>query len=36
VPDEWTLLGAAIIACCGFYTVHLARMQFLARKAVAD
>jgi drug/metabolite transporter (DMT)-like permease len=34
-PDRWTLVGAAIIAASGFYTVHHARMQMRAREADA-
>jgi drug/metabolite transporter (DMT)-like permease len=26
-PSRWTLIGAVIIGCSGFYTVHEARMQ---------
>jgi drug/metabolite transporter (DMT)-like permease len=32
IPDRWTLLGAAIIACSGFYTVHHARQQLRMRQ----
>ena len=32
-PSRWTLMGAVIIACSGFYTVHEARMQQQRREA---
>jgi drug/metabolite transporter (DMT)-like permease len=33
VPSRWTLLGGAIIACSGFYTVREARLQQQRREA---
>jgi drug/metabolite transporter (DMT)-like permease len=33
VPSRWTLIGGAIIACSGFYTVREARMQQQRREA---
>jgi drug/metabolite transporter (DMT)-like permease len=33
VPSRWTLLGGAIIACSGFYTVREAQMQQRKREA---
>jgi drug/metabolite transporter (DMT)-like permease len=34
-PDKWTIVGAVIIACSGFYTVHHARMQLHKREGGA-
>jgi drug/metabolite transporter (DMT)-like permease len=33
VPSRWTLLGGAIIACSGFYTVREAQVQQQRREA---
>jgi drug/metabolite transporter (DMT)-like permease len=35
-PSRYTLIGAVIIACSGFYTVQEARMQQRAREAAAN
>ena len=36
LPDQWTLLGAAIIIASGLYTAHRERMVAKARQVAAD